>query len=105
MAGNLIRVQERRNHRSGKTTITPLDIITDTHREEPIMSPVAILIGTIVLIVPVVTISAAEKTASPYAGQQARSIKALSEDDVASLRNGDGMSMAKAAELNSYPGP
>src|SRR5438876_9088840 len=42
---------------------------------------------------------------SPYAGQQSRSIKALSEGDIAALQNGDGMGMAKAAELNGYPGP
>src|SRR6516225_10965914 len=41
----------------------------------------------------------------PYSGQQARAIKALSDDDVAALRNGEGMGMAKAAELNGYPGP
>jgi Spy/CpxP family protein refolding chaperone len=42
---------------------------------------------------------------SPYGGQQSRSIKALSEEDIAALQNGDGMGMAKAAELNGYPGP
>jgi hypothetical protein len=41
----------------------------------------------------------------PYFGQQARGIKALSEDDLAALRKGEGMGMAKAAELNGYPGP
>ena len=41
----------------------------------------------------------------PYAGQASRRIKALSDADVAALRNGDGMGLAKAAELNSYPGP
>jgi len=46
---------------------------------------------------------AAEKPG--YAGQQSRSIKALSDEDVAALRDGDGMGLAKAAELNSYPGP
>jgi Spy/CpxP family protein refolding chaperone len=40
-----------------------------------------------------------------YAGQQGRSIKALSDDDIAALRKGEGMGMAKAAELNGYPGP
>jgi hypothetical protein len=40
-----------------------------------------------------------------YAGQQARPIKALSDDDTAALRKGEGMGMAKAAELNGYPGP
>src|SRR5690349_61947 len=42
---------------------------------------------------------------SPYAGQQSRSVKALAEEDIAALQNGDGMGMAKAAELNGYPGP
>jgi hypothetical protein len=41
----------------------------------------------------------------PYAGQQARTIKALSDDDIAALHKGEGMGMAKAAELNGYPGP
>jgi hypothetical protein len=42
---------------------------------------------------------------APYAGQQGRSIKALSDDNIAALRKGEGMGMAKAAELNGYPGP
>jgi Spy/CpxP family protein refolding chaperone len=42
---------------------------------------------------------------TPYAGQQGRSIKALSDDDLAALRKGEGMGLAKAAELNGYPGP
>ena len=47
----------------------------------------------------------AGEAAKPYAGQQARAIKALSEADVAALRGGEGMGLAKAAELNGYPGP
>ena len=31
--------------------------------------------------------------------------KALSEEDIAALLNGEGLGMAKAAELNGYPGP
>ena len=42
---------------------------------------------------------------SPYAGQQYRSIKSLSDREVTSLLNGDGMGFAKPAELNHYPGP
>jgi hypothetical protein len=42
---------------------------------------------------------------TPYAGQQGRSIKALSDDNIAALRKGEGMGTAKAAELNGYPGP
>src|SRR5205823_8867533 len=47
----------------------------------------------------------AETAASPYVSQEARAIKALSKDDVAALLKGEGMGMAKAAELNGYPGP
>ena len=43
--------------------------------------------------------------AQPYAGMQARSVKALSDDQVADLRAGRGMGLALAAELNGYPGP
>jgi hypothetical protein len=42
---------------------------------------------------------------TPYAGQQTRSIKALSDEDISALQKGEGMGMAKAAELNGYPGP
>lgn len=41
----------------------------------------------------------------PYAGEQARAIKALSGKDMADLMAGQGMGLAKAAELNGYPGP
>lgn len=42
---------------------------------------------------------------SPYAGQEAREIKALSAQAIDDLRQGRGMGLAKAAELHSYPGP
>jgi len=60
------------------------------------------MVGVALLIVVPVRAAAADM---PYAGQQARPIKALSDYDVAALRNGEGMGMAKAAELNGYPGP
>jgi len=41
----------------------------------------------------------------PYAGLQSRPIKALSEQQIADLKDGKGMSLALAAELNGYPGP
>lgn len=47
----------------------------------------------------------ADDTRSAYAGEHERNIKALSQEDVAALRNGEGMGLAKAAELNGYPGP
>ena len=42
---------------------------------------------------------------APYAGHQHRQLKALSEQQVADLRTGRGMSLALAGELNGYPGP
>jgi Spy/CpxP family protein refolding chaperone len=41
----------------------------------------------------------------PYAGLQDRAIKALSDQQIADLKNGRGMGLALAAELNGYPGP
>jgi hypothetical protein len=46
-----------------------------------------------------------EKLSQPYAGQQLRPIKSLSENDIAELRRGAGWGLAKAAELNGLPGP
>ena len=42
---------------------------------------------------------------STYSGQESRVIKSLSEQEIESLRTGNGMGFAKAAELNHYPGP
>ena len=43
--------------------------------------------------------------ASPYAGEETREIKALSQEDVDELLRGGGWGLAKAAELNGMPGP
>jgi Spy/CpxP family protein refolding chaperone len=43
--------------------------------------------------------------ASPYAGQESRSVASLSAADVADLLDGKGWGFAKPAELNGYPGP
>src|SRR3546814_2442449 len=48
---------------------------------------------------------AADPGPSPYAGDEARRIKALSDQEIADLRRGRGMGYARAAELNGYPGP
>jgi ribosomal protein S13 len=42
---------------------------------------------------------------SPYAGEELRSLKSLSSQEIESLRSGQGMGVAKLAELNHYPGP
>lgn len=48
---------------------------------------------------------AAAQHIQPYAGMQARPIKAMSQDQIADLHAGRGMGLALAAELNGYPGP
>jgi len=42
---------------------------------------------------------------SPYAGQEIREVKSLSTAEVEGYLAGKGMGLAKAAELNGYPGP
>lgn len=42
---------------------------------------------------------------SPYVEDKARTLKALSADDIAALRAGRGMGLSKSAELNRHPGP
>jgi len=42
---------------------------------------------------------------SNYAGQENREIKSLSQDEIAGLKAGKGLGLAKAAELNGVPGP
>ena len=43
--------------------------------------------------------------ASPYAGMEGRTIKAMPPEDASGYLAGEGMGFAMAAELNSYPGP
>jgi Spy/CpxP family protein refolding chaperone len=43
--------------------------------------------------------------AQPYAGQQAREVASLSAHEQKEFLDGRGMGLAKAAELNSHPGP
>ncbi len=44
-------------------------------------------------------------TPGPYAGQQASSIRGLTEAEIADFREGRGMGLARPAEINGYPGP
>lgn len=65
----------------------------------------ALAVGSVAAIAFAGPAHAAEQSRSLYAGQQGQGIKTLSDEDIAALRNGDGMGLAKTAELNSYPGP
>ena len=51
------------------------------------------------------SMSAAASSAATYAGQQNRQIKALSAQEQQDWLEGKGMGLAKAAELNGFPGP
>ncbi len=46
-----------------------------------------------------------EKAGQPYAGLESRSIKSLSDSDIADLQQGKGWGLALPAELNGWPGP
>ncbi len=63
------------------------------------------MLAPVILAVFFVRGSSAQEAPSPYRGQEGREIKALSVEEIDSLRAGDGMGLAKAAELNRYPGP
>lgn len=52
---------------------------------------------------PIFSIGLAQE--SPYRGFERREIKSLSQEQVQGYLEGEGMGMALAAELNSYPGP
>lgn len=46
-----------------------------------------------------------DHTMSPYAHTQSAEFATLTPAEVHELRNGDGMGLARPAELNSFPGP
>ena len=49
--------------------------------------------------------SAVAQSQSPYVGQEFREIKALSPQEISDYLSGKGIGLARAAELNGYPGP
>jgi len=63
-----------------------------------------ILWGSIAILM-MAPLAIAQHGHSPYASQERRAIKALSEEEMQALLSGQGMELAKAAELNHYPGP
>jgi hypothetical protein len=69
----------------------------------------SLMVGLLALVatagIPLMIGKTAAQSSRPYAGMQARAIKALSAEQIADLKAGRGMSLALAAELNGYPGP
>jgi len=64
-----------------------------------------IICVTGVLLVVAINNAASATQPASYAGQEQREIKALSPEEVQDYLAGKGMGLAKAAELNRYPGP
>jgi Spy/CpxP family protein refolding chaperone len=75
----------------------------DAATKESAMNHIRAWVFVIVLVM--WPLAASAQTSSPYIGQEQRPIKALSDREIADLLEGRGMGLAKAAELNSYPGP
>jgi Spy/CpxP family protein refolding chaperone len=71
--------------------------------KDPAMNSLTILLVLATLVL--APAAFADQSSMPYGGQQTRTIKALSGDEIAALLKGEGMGFAKAAELNGYPGP
>jgi Spy/CpxP family protein refolding chaperone len=63
-----------------------------------------VLLGGIAVLV-MTALAVAQHDHSPYAGEEKRAIKALLAEEMQALLSGQGMGLAKAAELNRYPGP
>lgn len=63
------------------------------------------LLLTALIVLAATPIAGAAQPTSPYAGQEAREIKALSPAMIEGLLAGKGLGYAKSAELNRYPGP
>src|SRR6185312_5504441 len=59
----------------------------------------------VIAIAAVAVLTGAALAQQPYAGLQDRSVKTLSDQQIADLNAGRGMGLALAAELNGYPGP
>jgi hypothetical protein len=82
---------------------------SNSYRIEPMKSTIALLVLALVGPVAVAQHGHSQHDHahghSPYVDMARRDIKALSDEQIAGLRAGHGMSLALPAELNGYPGP
>ncbi len=69
------------------------------------MKHTVFLLFLVLLINPAYATESTHGGSSKYAGQEKRAVKSLSSDDIKELQRGGGWGLAKAAELNGYPGP
>ena len=61
--------------------------------------------NTLIIASLALAVGAASGQTSPYSGEEAREIKALSKEEIQNYLAGSGMGYARAAELNHFPGP
>ncbi len=59
----------------------------------------------VVVMVGVVSTASAQHQHSPYAHEQSAEVPSLTPEELQQLRDGEGMGLAKPAELNHFPGP
>jgi hypothetical protein len=78
-------------------------VLTSRNEEVMIEMRTAILIMLVMLLAPAAV--AQNSLTSPYRQQAASGLRGLNEAEIGELRAGTGMGLARAAELNSYPGP
>src|SRR3954447_9774092 len=73
--------------------------------EDTTMKNILPIATCVVAVFTALSSTAMSQSSQPYSGMQSRSIKALSDQQLADLKAGRGMGLALAAELNGYPGP
>ena len=66
------------------------------------MRLLGVLLITLMLAAPAI---AEDRLTSPYRDQMLTEIRGMTQQEIADLREGRGMGLARAAELNGYPGP
>jgi hypothetical protein len=64
-----------------------------------------LVLSIVVTVVPSTLFAQHDHARSPYAGQELSELVSLSAEEIRQLSSGEGMGLARAAELNRYPGP
>ncbi|HWP43937.1 MAG TPA: Spy/CpxP family protein refolding chaperone [Blastocatellia bacterium] len=62
-------------------------------------------LAILILIIAHTALAIAQDKHSAYSGEEKREIKALSPEEIKAYLEAQGMGLARAAELNHYPGP
>ena len=63
------------------------------------------LLGVLLFLLLAAPVAGQDRLISPYRSAAGADLRGISAEEIAALRDGTGMGLARAAELNSYPGP